>query len=1498
MHVVFGLIVQHALSNIEYKYDYLQTNLSTPQKNTTCSGDGLTYFIFKQTIAPDKLTLLNEACDPKETLEQETPPILNSSLQFFRQKITNTIEDIQAMITLSVDEALQRRVTLPQNHADCEDGTNIQCMPGPCRIWEYDYQARNTLGKDLSNSKYTTVDLVGKPVCGPVFGIQAASFAGLSPATVPAVVDAQTTKMFPSLQSTGAPDLTDTIEYRVPIVPNSSINLNPVYYYNTPAAHSIGSTKAEDYAPLKCSEKSSPYLVPTLATRWGTTGGSQQSAVRHLGLFDLHVALSASNMTSIAQAQGDVDNDYPYVNTIPQLKQGSLSTPNKTQTDVQSVYKDTCDLSQCSWLPYIDNDSAEDTASLETCYLAEIYALYRNYTNWYCDDLDSNDPNICYGRSADARSNASNPENYLPNYCFAPIDTDINFQTPNFTTVDCQKYPFMKNETATIADCTPPNLLVKPDVANCATSEDDLRNSGIPVRYTYEKVQQINVTWYHRQQKNSVDVCAEKTYNFKNMSDVYFRWPLNALFNSKGTDPKQYFWRNSAEGFYTKVKQNTKAEKEKVVTIPFQETPRYLPKFKCGPRYDPGKPNDFFYNVDHPQNKLLKKNFLKREFGFCFSNWNIEKYPSLIACLMDHGLAMSAKNTDNKALTQLYETSPSAQMQILSLLTYLFGRNDVNDNFNDDTTEELLLYGAHGLFDDSILYAFLEKHNISQRYAFDYFDSTTDFDENNLQQSYKPIPQAILDERTYKAKSPMSLNASFLNNAKFSESHACNCGNSPTMYAFEGIPLEYQPPIFRRGSIFNKNKGDATNTWLMHVGYSWLVNTMPDELSIGLYMQGNPSYVKNFTIVERDFLAPSTTLSFPDNTTEFLANRYYLGPIAPKPEALINELQFADVNTQSRADSTFDIINSHYNVTRTYNGAGQKFEVHETHFQYGSCVRFPYGQLSMMELSSDAQTYFYGLSEQVNDSNRPAVLQHHVGIESLMGYCENVANDESQTPKYAYCFGDPYHNHRAEFCSNPAAQYNVVGRAVNERQIDNVCNQEEKYCFYIPGDPLYPTLNDILINNQITDMSGYTILVSPFNFTVARFLLGPETYYYKVGGGGNVGNQSSSILIPNSTFVEQIYGIELLSQDEFNVLTGNWSTPTLGLDTAIQLITNITKKINNTKTGEIYKWPALQVNSGTANDAFVYPELTETNTKVAHPHLTILSAVTGGIIRYKQDSIDHASPITCNRFLVSSPGFILKNTFVNQKSCSKTQEIDTAVVLFGGSDVSNSQLTLGSELAITPVVFAGDDSLMFQKLVGANVNASNVTINYTNTDFTYALAAARTYTEKKQNITLIFPDNTPIVKIIVQPISSASNYPESIIGINAVVKIDIINISKYTAVFSNAVLQAEFPLRNVSQHVDYILFIGLVSSLAYFLLTVAVQVWHVLRETDIKETTENNFTITKQFGTTVAVNRHTNEHWNAHDLRSRVVATKLGNMDTGAPEELQTYLFNSHFKNE
>ena len=694
------------------------------------------------------------------------------------------------------------------------------------------------------------------------------------------------------------------------------------------------------------------------------------------------------------------------------------------------------------------------------------------------------------------------------------------------------------------------------------------------------------------------------------------------------------------------------------------------------------------------------------------------------------------------------------------------------------------------------------------------------------------------------------------------------------------------------------------------------VGNVEDELSIGLYIPGNPSYSSNFTIVERDFLAPSQTS---DNTfTEGdLALRYYVDTQAPRPAHLVNELQFVSPEGRSLPDR-IELDDKTF-INTTYNGNGNVFEVHEINFRYGSCVRFPYGQVSRMELDQDEQLYFYGKGTfDDNDESKKHIVQHFIEEQSLLGYCENIADDptDESSTQYPFCFADPLHSKRTQFCtSSLATQYNVVGQAINERKFENVCNLKHKYCLSIAGDPLFPTVNDILRYPLYSDFDGFTILMSPFNFTVARFLLGPLSFYYQVGGGGDVYNLASSTLENDADKLRSIFGIELLSEAEFDFLAGNHfsdDTNNETLQTAMDFMKAITQKINNTfvnqNTTTHSTWPVLSVHvkdtlQSNVNADFVYPSTSDTNIDIFRDNMVVRSALEDGVIKFTRSVNDQEASYSCNRFLVSGSNFTLFPTFADQTNCITSQSIDNAVVLFGGENVSHSSVVVGStEQSETPVVFAGSDSIYFTK--ASVINSSNVSITLTNDKFTYVTAAAQTFTDsdKPIQVTFLFDfDNTSTPTAVIQPLKNQTCDIILTDKDGDQLALDIFDISKYTEVFSNNVLEAEFPLRSLPHHTNYVLFVVLVCG-NVLILAKGFLLWFQMAmkpQATIDNTSSSSFKVyNTMFGTSVAFNTKTKEHWNAYNLRRKVVNNRLGQAKTGVPAELEDYLFQTHFKTE
>ena len=436
----------------------------------------------------------------------------------------------------------------------------------------------------------------------------------------------------------------------------------------------------------------------------------------------------------------------------------------------------------------------------------------------------------------------------------------------------------------------------------------------------------------------------------------------------------------------------------KIVELPIIKTPRVLPRFRCGSKSLSVQTTNFYNNPERNA-KLSKGNMNNVNFRNCFAKWhelspNAKAYKdkgpfqSLLDCLLDMGLAryvhFSSAYKDNRD-----GIDENIRFFLLSILTHLnpVPPQELPDD-PDKNPDELLTSGETGLRN-----AFTLPNS-----SYPDFDQTAEFlfdrvpnfflsygGEPRQHGKFHPERQAMLNLQEYVTTSPMQLNASFLNAADHSESHACNCGNSPIIYAFEGIPNNALPQKkFLNGNKFYGVADKPLNTWVMHLGYSWQnnVGNIDDELSIGLYIPGNPSYSKGFSIIERDFLKPTTTIPDIALTDGDLAKRYYMDTQAPRPEHLVNELQF--VSPEGRElPNQIETEEKDAQINKAYSGNGQIFDVREINFHYGSCMRFPYGQVSRMELEPSEQSYFYGRGDVVETAavdnifdNTPSTSNH------------------------------------------------------------------------------------------------------------------------------------------------------------------------------------------------------------------------------------------------------------------------------------------------------------------------------------------------------------------------------------------------------------------------------------------------------------------------------------------------------------------------------------------
>ena len=405
--------------------------------------------------------------------------------------------------------------------------------------------------------------------------------------------------MFPSLtlRSEDEPDLNNPMEFRVPVPKNSSLNLNPRSYYKDSSImlHKYGIVDSRYRNDNDCHLRTKPpKLVPTVKTRWTTN-----SSMHMLGNFDLDAAyesfvnpnadngdvnlaqLASTNKSLLTLSAGNLD----YVNAIPQLMEESRFPRNENESKLspeelqalhQSEYDDTCELSQCSWLPannqYLDsNDDSHNFESfrnsIDTCFLAELRAKYVLALKDYCDSTTSAEQaaNV-HCETLQSRSEASNPGSLIPEYCYAAIDTQPNTTSPDVDDpAECDQHPFIMTyefikslpninkdypkELKKFYNDNPydeKHLWTKRRVYDkpaCNTYNESLirikfdgTDSCFDNNCDYLPTNAFaDNKWYSEPGQWAHDnilpneglrKCTEKENNFQNMSDIYFRWPL------------------------------------------------------------------------------------------------------------------------------------------------------------------------------------------------------------------------------------------------------------------------------------------------------------------------------------------------------------------------------------------------------------------------------------------------------------------------------------------------------------------------------------------------------------------------------------------------------------------------------------------------------------------------------------------------------------------------------------------------------------------------------------------------------------------------------------------------------------------------------------------------------------------------------------------------------------------------------------------------------------
>jgi len=597
----------------------------------------------------------------------------------------------------------------------------------------------------------------------------------------------------------------------------------------------------------------------------------------------------------------------------------------------------------------------------------------------------------------------------------------------------------------------------------------------------------------------------------------------------------------------------------------------------------------------------------------------------------------------------------------------------------------------------------------------------------------------------------------FATSDAFVQGAPCDCGKGLPEYKSTIIPWEqFAADRTAQFSNLNWTNSSVSNTvGLIRMGYGWKTATdkFEDEKAIGLYLPSNPRYPV-VTLSERDFLDPVAVdcNGKPCNGTigefeEYLMDRYFTGNYAPAEGPLKEELVFTAPVKQN------------------------KFATRDFTYKYGSCMRWPYGMVPYMSMSDDDRVQYFG------DNNIPKGASTNVGEESLIGYCET--NDQNL---HYYCINDAMKStERATFCSEPKAKRIVIGKGVNGQTIDSVCSKTHKTCLIIPNSPFFPDVNSLVAGGR--DLTGYTILITPFHWeTVAGLMY--NRFYYTPGIIDN-GKLVVTSIGPENTTTTAIKGLtatefELLINNEFDVAGIN------------ERVENIVSILNCSSKCMLLWLDGL----APVDRSRVFAPVPFNRQIIESDNVTILAADPSIPLTFARPEADKKSPLACTQFYVSGKRFRLPNASFDNSECSHMGPLDRSAVVYGGGEVQDTEITIATKGAEMPVAFVGEDTSSFAKTRLVNVGSAMITFGACS-NVLYAVGAART----NGTITVNGLDKP----VLVQPYTWKA--PPNPIELHIEGNVSTINISSYTALFGNGIMTHVYAKRtHIVNHAAYPVF--------------------------------------------------------------------------------------------
>ena len=389
-----------------------------------------------------------------------------------------------------------------------------------------------------------------------------------------------------------------------------------------------------------------------------------------------------------------------------------------------------------------------------------------------------------------------------------------------------------------------------------------------------------------------------------------------------------------------------------------------------------------------------------------------------------------------------------------------------------------------------------------------------------------------------------------------------------------------------------------------------------------------------------------------------------------------------------------------------------------------ACLRYPYGMVSSFELEHELRVANFP----------PPTLPEMYGYN----YCENLNLDNGTNAKAMYvdCIGDSMtYKDRHAFC-DPGSNYlatktfQLEALVLRFRGIDDVCSDRLKLCIVIPGGPTFDTISSVVTSGK--DLTGFTIMKTRFNFEAAEtafgvmmlYYLNPETNTYNFTELRQNDTQATIVGVQpdNNIF------LMLSSLDAASHVFKTIDDVKAACDTFETTLTNLTRT-QNPGTCEKGKQVRLLGFAGgssanrCADADFHIPNnnvITEINIPIKYANMKI-EAASLKFPRLKFD-VSKAGAVACNRFIVSAPGFVLKNAYFSQSKCDGRDEHTETPVIFRGDSVANAHIeyTVDFTTSGVGVAFLGYDGGKTRPVL--DVNGSFINVTGDNIQFTAAIA--------------------------------------------------------------------------------------------------------------------------------------------------------------------------------